>query len=335
MVAVKRRMNAARDMPASFAILAMVQRSDSRSRRLASTRAMRKSWRDASRRCARSPSCAGDGGENENRRDSARRRDSRRRRASVLRAKASPRPQGSVAFVHFTFMKPFVGPVQIWSRSDKSSSRSAMAGPPAGKHAENRYPTTPLESPERSEEKRDPLFPRARWRNSTLRTRSALRRDHERAGRTRERAAHRAGGGERGSHPHARAFARRARRIGDSIHDIIRFIEPEVRMIGTGGWRARGRRCSSQPSPNAVLPCRTRVSCCTSRWEASAARHRTSRSKRGRSSAVRERMNRIFARETKQPYDKIVADTQRNFWMNAAQAQVRPHRAHHRASHGV
>lgn len=37
--------------------------------------------------------------------------------------------------------------------------------------------------------------------------------------------------------------------------------------------------------------------------------------------AVRERVNRIFARETKQPYEKIVADTQRNFWMNAAQAQ--------------
>jgi len=37
--------------------------------------------------------------------------------------------------------------------------------------------------------------------------------------------------------------------------------------------------------------------------------------------AVRERVNRVFARETKQSYEKIVADTQRNFWMNATQAQ--------------
>jgi ATP-dependent Clp protease, protease subunit len=37
--------------------------------------------------------------------------------------------------------------------------------------------------------------------------------------------------------------------------------------------------------------------------------------------AVRERTNHILARETNQAYEKIVADTQRNFWMNAAQAQ--------------
>ena len=36
--------------------------------------------------------------------------------------------------------------------------------------------------------------------------------------------------------------------------------------------------------------------------------------------AVRERMNRILSRETGQPYEKVVDDTQRNFWMNAQQA---------------
>ena len=35
---------------------------------------------------------------------------------------------------------------------------------------------------------------------------------------------------------------------------------------------------------------------------------------------MRERVNRMIARETGQPYEKIVADTQRNFWMNAEQA---------------
>jgi ATP-dependent Clp protease protease subunit len=35
---------------------------------------------------------------------------------------------------------------------------------------------------------------------------------------------------------------------------------------------------------------------------------------------MRERVNRIIARETGQPYDKVVKDTERNFWMNAEKA---------------
>ena len=35
---------------------------------------------------------------------------------------------------------------------------------------------------------------------------------------------------------------------------------------------------------------------------------------------MRERVNRMIAKETGQPYDKIVKDTQRNFWMGAEAA---------------
>ena len=35
---------------------------------------------------------------------------------------------------------------------------------------------------------------------------------------------------------------------------------------------------------------------------------------------MRERVNRVIARETGQPYEKIVKDTQRNFWMSAEAA---------------
>ena len=35
----------------------------------------------------------------------------------------------------------------------------------------------------------------------------------------------------------------------------------------------------------------------------------------------RERVNRMIARETGQPYEKIVKDTERNFWMSAEQAK--------------
>jgi ATP-dependent protease ClpP protease subunit len=37
--------------------------------------------------------------------------------------------------------------------------------------------------------------------------------------------------------------------------------------------------------------------------------------------AVRERLNRIFARETGQPYEKIARDTERNLWMSAQEAK--------------
>jgi ATP-dependent Clp protease protease subunit len=108
---------------------------------------------------------------------------------------------------------------------------------------------------------------------------------------------------------------------GDSIHDVVRFIEPEVRMIGTG-WVASAAALlfvAAKPEHRFALP-NTRFLL-----------HQPLGGANGRASdieiearqvlAVRERMNRIFARETNQPYEKIVADTQRNFWMNAQQAK--------------
>ena len=35
---------------------------------------------------------------------------------------------------------------------------------------------------------------------------------------------------------------------------------------------------------------------------------------------MRERLNRIFARATGQDYERIVRDTERNFWMTAKEA---------------
>jgi ATP-dependent Clp protease protease subunit len=35
---------------------------------------------------------------------------------------------------------------------------------------------------------------------------------------------------------------------------------------------------------------------------------------------MRERINRIIARETGQPYEKVVDDTDRNFWIGAQDA---------------
>ena len=35
---------------------------------------------------------------------------------------------------------------------------------------------------------------------------------------------------------------------------------------------------------------------------------------------MRERINRIIARETGQPYEKVELDTDRNYWMSAEEA---------------
>jgi ATP-dependent Clp protease protease subunit len=108
---------------------------------------------------------------------------------------------------------------------------------------------------------------------------------------------------------------------GDSIHDIVRYIEPEVRMIGTGWVASAGAMIfvAAKPECRFALP-NTRfllhqplggVGGAASDIEIEAKQIL----------AMRERINRIFARETKQPYERIVSDTQRNFWMNAMQAK--------------
>jgi ATP-dependent Clp protease protease subunit len=108
---------------------------------------------------------------------------------------------------------------------------------------------------------------------------------------------------------------------GDSIHDVVRFIEPDVHVIGTG-WVASSAALvfvAAKPEHRFALP-NTRFLL-----------HQPLGGARGPASdveiearqilGVRERLNRIFARETGQPYEKVVVDTQRNFWMTAAEAR--------------
>jgi ATP-dependent Clp protease protease subunit len=108
---------------------------------------------------------------------------------------------------------------------------------------------------------------------------------------------------------------------GDTIHDIVRFIEPEVRMIGTGWVASAGALVfvAAEPRNRFALP-NTRFLL-----------HQPLGGVGGAASdieietrqilAMRERLNRLFARATKQSYDRIVADTQRNFWMTAGEAK--------------
>jgi ATP-dependent Clp protease protease subunit len=108
---------------------------------------------------------------------------------------------------------------------------------------------------------------------------------------------------------------------GDTIHDVIRFIKPRVRMIGTG-WVA-----SAGALIYVATPREDRYALPNTRFLL----HQPAGGAGGTASDIaieaheiirmRERINRIFARETGQPLEKIEQDTHRNFWLDVKSAQ--------------
>jgi ATP-dependent Clp protease protease subunit len=107
---------------------------------------------------------------------------------------------------------------------------------------------------------------------------------------------------------------------GDTIHDVIRFIKPRVRMVGTG-WVA-----SAGALIYVSVPREDRYALPNTRFLL----HQPAGGAGGTAADVeieareiirmRERLNRIFARETGQPFERIETDTHRNFWLEATQA---------------
>ncbi len=108
---------------------------------------------------------------------------------------------------------------------------------------------------------------------------------------------------------------------GDTIHDVIRFIKPRVRMIGTG-WVASAGALIYVGAPKADRYCLPNTRFLL---------HQPAGGVGGTASDIeieareilkmRERINRIFARETGQPLERIENDTRRNFWLGAEEAK--------------
>ena len=109
---------------------------------------------------------------------------------------------------------------------------------------------------------------------------------------------------------------------GDTIHDMIRFVDAAapVRIIGTGWVASAGaliflagvkERRFCLPNTRFLL-------------------HQPMGGVRGPATDIdieareivkmRERINRIIARETGQPYEKVSRDTDRNYWMGTEEA---------------
>ena len=107
---------------------------------------------------------------------------------------------------------------------------------------------------------------------------------------------------------------------GDVVYDIIKFIKPVVRVIGTG-WVASAATTiylAADKDNRFALP-NTRFLV-----------HQPSGGSRGSATDIaiqaqeivkmRERINQLIANETGQPLERVAQDTDRDYWMSADEA---------------
>ena len=107
---------------------------------------------------------------------------------------------------------------------------------------------------------------------------------------------------------------------GDTIHDMIRSVEPMIDIIGTGWVASAGALIYSAP------PKEQRFCLPNTRFML----HQPSGGVGGTATDIgieaeqivkmRERLNNIFAERTGQPYDRVAKDCDRNYWMTAQEA---------------
>lgn len=108
---------------------------------------------------------------------------------------------------------------------------------------------------------------------------------------------------------------------GDSIHDMINFVKPRVKMVGTG-WVA-----SAGVHIYLAIPKKDRYCLPNTRFLI----HQPMGGAGGAASDIqieaeeilkaRERLNQTIAEQTGQPLEKVSKDTDRNHWMSPAEAK--------------
>ncbi len=108
---------------------------------------------------------------------------------------------------------------------------------------------------------------------------------------------------------------------GDTIFDVIRFVSPRVKLLGTGWVASAGAHIYLS------VPREDRFSLPNTRYML----HQPAGGVRGQASDIgieaeeivkmRGRLNQVIADQTDQPIEKVEKDTDRNFWMSAEEAK--------------
>ncbi|MHC5215974.1 ATP-dependent Clp protease proteolytic subunit [Enterococcus sp. LJL128] len=108
---------------------------------------------------------------------------------------------------------------------------------------------------------------------------------------------------------------------GDTIHDMIQFVKPEVIVVGTG-WVA-----SAGVTIYLAADAKNRYCLPNTRFMI----HQPAGGVQGQGTEIqieakeivrmRERVNRMIAEATGQTYEQVAKDTDRNFWMSAEEAK--------------
>jgi len=108
---------------------------------------------------------------------------------------------------------------------------------------------------------------------------------------------------------------------GDTIHDMLQFVKPEIKVIGTG-WVA-----SAGITIYLAAKKENRYSLPNTRYMI----HQPAGGVQGQSTEIqieakeivrmRERINRLIAEATGQSYEKVSKDADRNFWLTVDEAK--------------
>ncbi len=106
----------------------------------------------------------------------------------------------------------------------------------------------------------------------------------------------------------------------DTIYDILSFIRPRVRMIGTGWVASAGAHIflAAEKEDRFCLP-NTRF-LLHQPWGGAGGRATDLEIEAQEILRMRARLSRIIAEKTGQPLKRVERDTERNFWMSAEEA---------------
>lgn len=108
---------------------------------------------------------------------------------------------------------------------------------------------------------------------------------------------------------------------GDVIHDVVKFVEAPVKMIGTGWVASAGAHIFLAAKRENRFCLRNTRFLLHQPWGGVGGPASDISIEAREMIKMRERLNRVIARETGQPLERVIKDTDRNFWMSAEEAR--------------